>query len=74
MGSGSRFFWDLLDAFDHGQDIIDTMITESSPYKKWEDRRTREEIFDPDEIIDYEFFDEISFDDEKIGEEWIELD
>ncbi len=74
MGSGSRFFWDLLDSFDHGQDIIDTMITESSPYKKWEDRRTREEIFGPDEIIDYEFFDEISFDDENIGEEWIELD
>ncbi len=72
LGTGKRFFWELLDAFDHGRDIINDMITESSPYKKWDDSLMQEERSDFDDIVEYEVYDEDSFDEENIGEELIE--
>ncbi len=73
LGLGSRFFWELLDAFDHGEGIIDMIVAESSPYKKWGKDSISEEFIDPADTVEYEVFDEVSLDDENIGEEWIEL-
>ena len=36
IGTTGSFFWDLLDTFDHGEGIVERLVSEESPYSKWE--------------------------------------